>query len=99
MTSNNEHILVTLARQQFMNTERETVHLVNEPEINAFLNDIEQYPYAYVLACLMDRLIKAEKAWSIPFYIKEAVGSFTINAWASNSLEFGLSLFVEGRPT
>jgi hypothetical protein len=62
MTSNNEHILVTLARQQFMNTERETVHLVNEPEINAFLNDIEQYPYAYVLACLMDRLIKAEKS-------------------------------------
>jgi len=57
-----EHILVTLARQLFMNTERETVHLVDKPEINTFLNDIEQYPHAYVLACLMDRQIKAEKA-------------------------------------
>jgi endonuclease III len=90
-----EHILVTLAKRQFLNAERETVHLVDEPEINAFLNDIEQYPHAYVLACLMDRQIKAEKAWSIPFYIKEAVGSFTINALASNSLEFYQNLFME----
>jgi len=95
MTNNNEHILVTLARQRFMNSERETVHLVDNPEINAFLNDIEQYPHAYVLACLMDRQIKAEKAWSIPFYVKEAVGSFTLDKLASCSLYFYQNLFID----
>ncbi len=56
-----EHILVTLAKRQFLNAERETVHLVDEPEINAFLNDIEKYPHAYVLACLMDRRLRLKK--------------------------------------
>lgn len=73
----------------------EIVHLVDEPENNAFINDIERYPHAYVLACLMDRQIKAEKVWSIPFYIKEAIGTSTINSLASYSLEFYQNLFMK----
>ena len=35
----------------------------NNNDANAFLNDLEKYPHAYVLACCMDRQTKAERAW------------------------------------
>ena len=35
---------------------------------------IKNYPYRYVLACLMDRQIKAEKAWEIPTKLDEHFG-------------------------
>ncbi|MPM80479.1 Endonuclease III [bioreactor metagenome] len=89
-----EHILVTLAKRQFLNVERETVHLVDEPEINAFLNDIEQYPHAYVLGCLMDCQMKSEKAFAIPWLVKESIGSFSINCLADYSEEFYQNLFI-----
>lgn len=94
MTNNNEHILVTLARQQFMNTERETVHLVDNPEINAFLNDIEHYPHAYVLGCLMDCQMKSEKAFSIPWIVKELVGTFSIDSLAEFPEQHYQDLFL-----
>lgn len=49
----NEHILVTLASQRFFNNGYETVNLVDNPEINAFVNDLEHYPHAFLLGCLM----------------------------------------------
>ena len=88
-----EHILVTLAKRQFLNAERETVHLVDEPEINAFLNNIEQYPHAYVLGCLMDCQMKSEKAFAIPWLVKESIGSFSIDCLAEYSEEFYKDLF------
>jgi len=44
----------------------EPVHFVNDKKANNLLNDIKRNPHVYVLACLMDRQIKAEKAWIIP---------------------------------
>jgi hypothetical protein len=90
----NEHILVTLARQRFMNTERETVQLVDDPEINAFLNDIEHYPHAYVLGCLMDCQMKSEKAFSIPWIVKELVGTFSIDSLAEFTERYYQDLFL-----
>lgn len=82
-----EHLLVTMGKQRFNNPERHSVHLVDNKEQNDFLNDIENIPHAYVLACLMDRQIKAERAWSIPYKIKEIIGSFEIDDLANMSLE------------
>lgn len=89
-----EHILVTLAKRQFLTTEREAVQLVDEPEINAFLNDFEQHPHAYVLGCLMDCQMKSEKAFAIPWLVKESVGSFSIDCLAEYSEEFYQNLFI-----
>ena len=44
-------------------------HFTNNPNIDAIINDITNYPHLFVLACLMDRQIKAERAWIIPYYI------------------------------
>ncbi len=43
---------------------------------NALVTDFRKYPHAFVIACIMDRQIKAERAWEIPFRIQERLGSF-----------------------
>lgn len=50
------------------------------PEANDLLNDLDRYPHAFVIACLMDRQIKAEKAWIIPYIISTKIGGFSMRA-------------------
>lgn len=45
-------------------------------EADQLLNDLRHHPHAFVLACLMDRQIKAEKAWIIPYRFQQALGTF-----------------------
>jgi endonuclease III len=45
---------------------RGPVHFVNDEKANDLLNDIAKNPHVFVLGYLMDRQIKAEKAWMIP---------------------------------
>ena len=66
----NEHILVRIGKERFKHPKDNVVHLVEDPEANVLLNDLDNYPHAYVLACCMDRQTKAERAWMIPFKIK-----------------------------
>lgn len=40
------------------------------------LNNLKQFPHAFVLACVMDRQIKAERAWLIPYYVSKEIGGF-----------------------
>ncbi|NCB42698.1 MAG: iron-sulfur cluster loop [Clostridia bacterium] len=88
-----EHLLVTIGKQQFTNPERSSVHLVDDKTQNDFLNDLENVPQAYVLACLMDRQIKAERAWSIPSQIKNIIGSFDIEYLAAVTLNEYKNIF------
>ena len=45
---------------------------------NNFLNDLKSYPHAFILACLMDKQMKAEIAWQIPYKIYKILGTFDI---------------------
>lgn len=45
---------------------------------DALLNDVERHPHAFVLACTMDRQIRAEKAWVIPYLISKRIGGFAM---------------------
>lgn len=56
-------------------------------EADALLNDLDRYPHAFVLACIMDRQIIAEKAWMIPYEFKERLGSFEFTNLQALSLE------------
>jgi endonuclease III len=40
------------------------------------LNDLDNFPHALVLSGIMDRQIKAERAWLIPFQISNEIGGF-----------------------
>lgn len=44
------------------------------PKANSLLNDLKRYPHAFVLASVMDRQIKAERAWLIPYKISKEIG-------------------------
>lgn len=73
------NLLVKISKERFENPSSQVVHFVDNEEANAILNDLDKYPHAYVLACLMDRQIKAERAWNIPYEIFKEVGSFDLS--------------------
>ena len=88
-----EHLLVTIGKERFNNPERQSVHFVEDKIQNDFLNDIENTPQAYVLGCLMDRQMKSERAWSIPYRIKSIIGRFDIDNLASLTLDEYKNIF------
>lgn len=69
-------LIVNIAKKRFQDATSQIVHFVDNDEANSILNDLDKYPHAYVLACLMDRQIKAERAWGIPYEIFKEIGSF-----------------------
>jgi len=52
---------------------REIVTFSLNPDADALLNDIENYSHFFVLGCVMDRQIKAERAWIIPYRISQSI--------------------------
>ena len=58
------------------------------------LNDLTNHPHAFVLACVMDRQIKAERAWAIPYRLAQELGGFSFNRLLSVSAEEFRRLFV-----
>jgi endonuclease III len=52
------------------------VHFVDDKKANDLLNDIAKNPHVFVLGCLMDRQIKAEKAWMIPKKVFDVLHTF-----------------------
>ena len=48
----------------------------DDEEAEALIQDLEHHPHAYVLACLMDRRMKAERVWGIPMALKRRLGTF-----------------------
>ncbi|MBQ6855233.1 MAG: iron-sulfur cluster loop [Alphaproteobacteria bacterium] len=69
------------------------VHFIDDEEENARLNDLTNYPHLFVLSCLMDRQIKAERAWSIPGRVAQEIGSYRLEDMAKVSLEEYKNIF------
>lgn len=66
---------------------REFVTFTGHRSADELLNDLDNTPHAFVLACVMDRQIKAELAWLIPYRISEKLGSFEFQSLAVLSLQ------------
>lgn len=57
---------------------KQLIQFTKNPVADALLNDLTDHPHAFVLACVMDRQIKAEKAWLIPHKISEKLDGFSM---------------------
>jgi hypothetical protein len=73
---NMKPLIVRMGEEKFYNIKnKKIVHFLEDDEENIFLNDLENYPHAFILACLMNKQMKAEIAWQIPYKI---LGTFNI---------------------
>ena len=73
--------------QALFDGHREPITFTREPSADALVSNIESYPHAFVLACIMDRQIKAERAWLIPYRVSQRIGGFTIGRLIELSLD------------
>ena len=85
------HPLVEMAKSQYFHNSHIGVPLISgkastTPEEKEFdkladelVRDIKRYPHAFVLACLMDSGVGADRAWSIPYRVYKEVGTFEIS--------------------
>lgn len=89
--------LVEIAKEVFYDRDKGNVHFVSNEKYNSFLNDLDNYPHAFVLACLMDKQMKAERAWEIPCKICEELGGFDIDYLASFSEFEYVKLFLKNK--
>lgn len=93
MKESKRTLLVDIARRRFDEMGSQIVHFTHESEIDNFLNDLKKHPHAFVLACLMDRQIKAERAWRIPYLVCKEFNSFSIADLANIKLRDYIVLF------
>lgn len=87
--------IVELAKERFQTSINGLIHFLDDEEANKLVNDLAGYPHAFVLACIMDRQIKAEIAWMIPYRIKTIIGGFSIEKLAKISLQEYKQIFTE----
>jgi len=52
------------------------IKFTKNSEADDLLNNLQEFPHAFILACVMDRQIKAERAWFIPYRISKEIGGF-----------------------
>ena len=80
--------------QRLFNAPATPVSFTNEAGPDGLLNDFANYPHAFVLACVMDRQIKAERAWAIPYRLAQALGDFSLERLVDVTPKRLKSLFV-----
>jgi len=84
--------------QDLLSRPFEQVRFTGHQEADALLNDLDHYSHAFVLACVMDRQIKAERAWLIPYAFRTRLGSFEFADLQALPLERVSSLMSKPEP-
>jgi len=78
MDNKQEKIVEILIKRgkELLNQPYRKITFTGNPEADDLLNDIKNFPHAFLLACIMDRQMKAERAWLIPYKIFKEIGGF-----------------------
>jgi len=79
-------LLVEQGRSVF-HGDRQFFEFTGIREADELLNDIQHHPHAFVLACVMDRQIKAERAWVIPFRFAQKLQTFEFSRLVELTLD------------
>lgn len=91
-----ESKLIEIAKSHYENDDN-YVRFVDDYKVNDLLNNFDEYPHAFVLGCVMDKQIAAERAWSIPYKIYKELGKFDIDFLADVPVDEYKRLFNEGK--
>ncbi len=81
--------LVEHGKQLFDSQEQLKKAFTNNSKANELLDDLNNRPHAFVLACVMDQQIRAERAWMIPYSLSQRdprLAEFSITALGGLSL-------------
>lgn len=70
-----------------LNDPKVYLKFTNIKEADDLFNDIENHSHFFVLGCIMDRQIKTERAWKIPYLIMKNLGGFEFERLLNLSLE------------
>jgi endonuclease-3 len=89
--------LIQLAESAFR-AQRAPEPFTRDPGADSLLNDIEGHPHAFVLACIMDRQVKAEIAWKVPYELSKRIGGFSIARLQKLSSNDVMHLMKSPRP-
>jgi len=57
------------------------------------LNNLDKYPHMFVLSCVMDRQIRAGRAWAIPYLIGKEMGGFSFDDFLKLNLDNTKKIF------
>ena len=55
---------------------RPGVRVVHGTDSEALVNNLDEHPHAYVIGCVMNMQIPAERAWAIPLELTKRLGFF-----------------------
>jgi len=82
-------------------------HMRSGPKIHSFtgiekydalLNDLDRFPHAFVIGCVMDLQVKAEIAWAVPYKLQQRIGNFDFKSLYALSEEQTKSYFNSPAP-
>jgi uncharacterized HhH-GPD family protein len=90
--------LVERGEALFHSPKQELIRFTKVDAADHLLNDLVTTPHAFVLACIMDRQITAERAWLIPHMISERLGDFSIERLAQLSRTEIKGLLTDTKP-
>ncbi len=91
-------ILVERGMAIYRAPREEITPFTGNEDADRLLNDLSDHPHAFVLACIMDRKIKAERAWMVPFHIRERLQDFSMIRLAALSRDDVFRLMAEPVP-
>lgn len=82
-------IVLRLVREGLavMDAPRPLVQFTGLAAADQLLNDVEHHPHLWVLGCVMNRQVKAERAWLIPYDLGMMIGGFEFARFERLSLE------------
>ena len=84
--------------ETLFNAPKKIIEFTGVMAADDLLNDLAKHPHAFVLACVMDRQIKAEKAWLIPYEISKKLKGFSIKLLSELSKKEVNQLMKEPEP-
>ncbi|MDA2933980.1 iron-sulfur cluster loop [Acidobacteria bacterium AH-259-D05] len=74
------------------------VQFAGTREADELINDLDNHPHAFVIACIMDRQVRSELAWQLPYRLSQRLGDFSLTRLRQLSLEEILQLMTKPKP-